>query len=93
MCVLIISLRRGYAKNPKATAETITPDGWLRTGDVSIADEAGFLSITDRIKELIKYKGFQGLFFCLAARAAFADQRIPQLRPPNSRASSTRIQT
>ncbi|EKM61768.1 uncharacterized protein PHACADRAFT_204921 [Phanerochaete carnosa HHB-10118-sp] len=53
------AVMKGYAKNPNATAETITPDGWLRTGDVAIADKDGFLSITDRIKELIKYKGFQ----------------------------------
>lgn len=53
------AVMKGYAKNPKATAETITPDGWLRTGDVAIADKDGFLQITDRIKELIKYKGFQ----------------------------------
>lgn len=75
--VLIISLRRGYAKNPKATAETITPDGWLRTGDVAIADKDGFLSITDRVKELIKYKGFQGLYVSTVARAALPDQRPP----------------
>ena len=45
-------MRRGYAKNPKATAATITPDGWLRTGDVAVADAGGYLQITDRIKEL-----------------------------------------
>ena len=49
-------ITRGYANNPKATAETITPDGWLRTGDVVTVDKDGFISITDRIKELIKYK-------------------------------------
>ncbi|EKM53104.1 uncharacterized protein PHACADRAFT_99243 [Phanerochaete carnosa HHB-10118-sp] len=49
---------KGYANNPKATAETITPDDWLKVGDMAVLDKDGFLSVTDR-KELIKYKGFQ----------------------------------
>ncbi len=50
---------QGYLKNEKATAETITPDGWLRTGDIALIDEDGYMFITDRLKELIKFKGFQ----------------------------------
>ena len=50
---------KGYLNNPEATADTIDADGWLRTGDVAVLDEAGHYSIVDRIKELIKYKGFQ----------------------------------
>ncbi len=50
---------KGYLNNPEATAETIDADGWLHTGDVAVLDEAGHYSIVDRIKELIKYKGFQ----------------------------------
>ena len=50
---------KGYLNNDEATKETIDDDGWLHTGDVAIIDEHGHYSIVDRIKELIKYKGFQ----------------------------------
>lgn len=50
---------KGYLNNPEATAATVTEDGWLRTGDIAHFDGDGFLYITDRLKELIKYKGFQ----------------------------------
>ncbi len=50
---------QGYLNNPQATEQTITDDGWLRTGDIAKIDEDGYMFITDRLKELIKYKGFQ----------------------------------
>lgn len=49
----------GYHRNPRATAECLSPDGWFRTGDVGYQDKEGNFYITDRVKELIKYKGFQ----------------------------------
>jgi acyl-CoA synthetase (AMP-forming)/AMP-acid ligase II len=48
-----------YIGNDKATRDTITSDGWLRTGDVAYYDEDDQFFIIDRLKELIKYKGFQ----------------------------------
>lgn len=52
-------IMKGYHENDKATADTITPDGWLRTGDIGHYDENLEFYITDRLKELIKVKGFQ----------------------------------
>ncbi|CRK98690.1 CLUMA_CG012130, isoform A [Clunio marinus] len=50
---------KGYHNNPEATRNTITSDGWLKTGDIGHYDENGEFYITDRLKELIKVKGFQ----------------------------------
>lgn len=50
---------RGYLNNPEATAATIDPDGWLRSGDIATVDEDGWFTVVGRIKEIIKYKGFQ----------------------------------
>jgi acyl-CoA synthetase (AMP-forming)/AMP-acid ligase II len=49
----------GYLGNPAATAEMIDADGWLHTGDVVTVDPDGWFRVTGRIKELIKYKGYQ----------------------------------
>lgn len=48
---------RGYLNNPEATAGLFTKDGFIRTGDVGMMDESGMLTITDRIKEMIKVNG------------------------------------
>ena len=50
---------RGYLNNPAATAESLTDDGWLYTGDIVRMDGDGYVWVLDRKKELIKYKGFQ----------------------------------
>ncbi|OVA07333.1 AMP-dependent synthetase/ligase [Macleaya cordata] len=50
---------KGYVGEEEATAATLDSDGWLRTGDLCYMDDDGFLFVIDRLKELIKYKGYQ----------------------------------
>ncbi|MEJ6656462.1 MAG: AMP-binding protein, partial [Pseudomonas sp.] len=49
---------QGYWNRPEATAETFTADGWLKTGDVGVIDEEGFLKLVDRKKDMILVSGF-----------------------------------
>lgn len=62
------TVMKGYLGNPEATKKAIAPGGWYRTGDVCVRDSDGWYTIVDRVKELIKYKGFQGES-CLLSRA------------------------
>ncbi|MBC9716366.1 fatty acid--CoA ligase family protein [Streptomyces sp. TRM66268-LWL] len=52
------NVMRGYFEDPQETKKAITADGWLRTGDVGLLDEAGNLRITDRIKDMFIVGGF-----------------------------------
>ncbi|KAJ5664243.1 hypothetical protein N7507_004974 [Penicillium longicatenatum] len=53
------NVMKGYWRNPTATKETKTDDGWLRTGDIAYVDDQGKFHVVDRMKELIKVKGNQ----------------------------------
>jgi acyl-CoA synthetase (AMP-forming)/AMP-acid ligase II len=71
---------QGYLRQPAATARMITADGWLRTGDLGYADTDGKFFIVDRLKELIKYKGYPvapaELEAILLAHPAVADAAV-----------------
>ncbi|PWA60667.1 4-coumarate--CoA ligase-like 3 [Artemisia annua] len=53
------AIMKEYLNNVEATSSTIDKDGWLHTGDIVYFDQDGYLHIVDRVKEIIKYKGFQ----------------------------------
>ena len=57
----------GYVGDDEANASTFDSEGWLKTGDLCYIDQDGFLFVVDRLKELIKYKGYQvyGLIWLL----------------------------
>lgn len=50
---------KGYLGRPADTDATVDPDGWLHTGDIGRMDARGYLYVVDRVKELIKYHGYQ----------------------------------
>lgn len=52
------NVMKGYFDNDAATQETMSADGWLKTGDVGVMDENGYLKITDRIKDMLISGGF-----------------------------------
>jgi 4-coumarate--CoA ligase len=59
VCLRGPQVMKGYFNNEEATAKSLGKDGWLRTGDLGYYDDEGNVFIIDRLKELIKYKGFQ----------------------------------
>ena len=59
LCLRAPTIFRGYHNNAEATARSVTPDGWFMTGDIGYQDEGGNLYIADRLKDLIKFNGFQ----------------------------------
>ena len=58
LCVRGPQVMKGYYRRPEETAKVMTPDGYLRTGDVAIVDETGFVKIVDRKKDMILVSGF-----------------------------------
>ncbi|EDO46392.1 predicted protein [Nematostella vectensis] len=59
ICIKGPLMMKGYLNNPEATANTIDHEGWLHTGDIGYYDDQEHFYIVGRVKELIKYKGFQ----------------------------------
>ncbi|GAA0151504.1 ligase [Lithospermum erythrorhizon] len=59
ICIRGEQIMKGYLNDPEATARTIDIEGWLHTGDIGYVDDDDQVFIVDRVKELIKFKGFQ----------------------------------
>jgi 4-coumarate--CoA ligase len=59
ICIRGPQIMKGYLNDPQATANTLDKDGWLHTGDIAFIDEDEEMFIVDRVKEIIKVKGFQ----------------------------------
>ncbi|CAN6207069.1 unnamed protein product [Urochloa humidicola] len=59
ICIRGEQIMKGYLNDPEATKNTIDKDGWLHTGDIGYVDNDDEIFIVDRLKEIIKYKGFQ----------------------------------
>ena len=58
ICVRGAQVMQGYWQRPEATAEAIDPEGWFRTGDIGIMSDDGFVSIVDRLKDMVIVSGF-----------------------------------
>ena len=58
ICVKGPNLMKGYWKKPEATAASMTPDGFFRTGDVGYMDADGYVYIVDRTKDMLLFGGF-----------------------------------
>ncbi|RWV97657.1 hypothetical protein GW17_00039541 [Ensete ventricosum] len=59
ICIRGAQIMKGYLNDAKATRNTIDEEGWLHTGDIGFVDDDDEIFIVDRLKEIIKYKGFQ----------------------------------
>ena len=79
----------GYLNDPEATAATLDADGWLRTGDLVTVDAEGVFTVVDRLKELIKYKGWSvapaELEAVLLAHDRIADAAVIGVRDADGR--------
>jgi long-chain acyl-CoA synthetase len=58
VCISGPQVMAGYLNRPEETAAVLSGDGWLRTGDVGVLDDDGYLSIVDRKKDMLLYKGY-----------------------------------
>ncbi|KAJ3803041.1 hypothetical protein GGU11DRAFT_671694 [Lentinula aff. detonsa] len=69
------NVMKEYYRDPEATGRIVTPDGWLKTGDIGTMDEEGFLFIKDRIKDII-IRGGENIPSLLVENALYEDTRV-----------------
>ncbi|KAJ3865458.1 hypothetical protein EV359DRAFT_38801 [Lentinula novae-zelandiae] len=69
------NVMKGYYRDPDATSQVMTTDGWLKTGDVGTMDEEGFLFVKDRIKDII-IRGGENIPSLLVENALYEDARV-----------------
>lgn len=78
----------GYLDDPEASARSLTAEGWLRTGDLAVADADGYLTIVDRLKDLIIVSGFNvypgEVEEVLAAHPGVADVAVVGVAHPHT---------
>ncbi|KAG6791184.1 hypothetical protein POTOM_000296 [Populus tomentosa] len=88
ICIRGDQIMKGYLNDPEATSRTIDKEGWLHTGDIGYIDDDDELFIVDRLKELIKYKGFQvapaELEALLIAHPEISDAAVVGLKDENA---------
>ncbi|RRT69810.1 hypothetical protein B296_00032004 [Ensete ventricosum] len=92
ICIRGPQIMKGYLNDVDATSKTIDVDGWLHTGDVGYVDNDDEVFIVDRVKELIKYKGFQVVnpLTCTACIVLFLTHEVT---PPSPTLLSSRKST
>ncbi|KAL0575747.1 hypothetical protein V5O48_006234 [Marasmius crinis-equi] len=69
------NVMKGYWKDPEATNKVLTSDGWLKTGDIGMMDEEGFLYVKDRIKDII-IRGGENIASIAVENVLYMDSRI-----------------
>ncbi|CAL9194981.1 unnamed protein product [Musa hybrid cultivar] len=84
ICIRGAQIMKGYINDPEATNNTIDQEGWLHTGDIGYVDDDDEVFIVDRLKELIKSKGFQvapaELEALLIAHPSIADAAVVPMK-------------
>lgn len=69
------NVMKGYWRDPEATSKVLTSDGWLRTGDIGMLDEEGYLYVKDRIKDII-IRGGENIASVAVENALYTDTRV-----------------
>ncbi|KAJ3679225.1 hypothetical protein LUZ60_017236 [Juncus effusus] len=84
ICIRGEQIMKGYLNDPESTKNTIDKEGWLHTGDIGYVDDDDEIFIVDRLKEIIKYKGFQvapaELEALLLKHPAIADAAVVRMK-------------